>query len=286
METYKARLVAKGYRQRYGIDYDKIFFPVVMLKSIRIMLAIAAHLDYEIWQMDVKTAFLMGELTEEVYMIQPEGFTSTDESKVCKLQRSIYGLKQASRSWNMHFDKVIKTYGFIKNGEEPCIYKWTNGPVVVFLVLYVDEILLIENDIPALQGIKVWLSSQFSMKDLGEASYILGMKIYRDRSKRMLRLSQSMYIDTMLKRFSMENFKKDYLPIDQGISLSKKDCSTTPEERERISRVPYASAVGSIMYAMTCTRPDVAYSLGVVSRYQSDPGENYWKVVKAILKYL
>ena len=143
--------------------------------------------------MDVKTAFLNGELIEEVYMIQPEGFTSTDESNVCKLQRSIYELKQASRSWNMHFDKVIKTYGFIKNGEEPCIYKWANGPVVVFLVLYVDDILLIENDIPVLQGIKVWLSSQFSMKDLGEASYILGMKIYRDRSKRILGLSQSMY---------------------------------------------------------------------------------------------
>ena len=129
-----------------------MFSSVAMLKSSQIMLAIAAHLDYEIWQMDVKTAFLNGELTEEVYMIQPEGFTSTDESKVCKLQRSIYGLKQASRSWNMRFDKVIKMYGFIKNGEEPCIYKWANGPVVVFLVLYVDDILLIGNNFPALQG--------------------------------------------------------------------------------------------------------------------------------------
>ena len=105
--------------------------------------------------MDVKTAFLNGELDEEVYMIQPEGFTSTDESKVCKLQRSIYGLKQASRSWNIHFDRTIKMHGFIKNGEEPCIYKWANGPVVVFLILYVDDILLIENDIPALQRIKI-----------------------------------------------------------------------------------------------------------------------------------
>ena len=124
------------------------------------------------------------------------------------------------------------------------------------------------------------------MKDLGEASYILGMKIYRDRSRRLLGLSQSTYIDTVLKRFSMENSKKGYLPIPSGITLSKKDCATTPEERERMSRIPYASAVGSIMYAMTCTRPDVAYSLGVVSRYQSDPGEAHWKVVKTILKYL
>ena len=205
---------------------------------------------------------------------------------MCRLQRSIYGLKQASRSWNIHFDRTIKTYGFVKNGEEPCIYKWANGPVVVFLVLYVDDILLIGNDVPALQGIKIWLSSQFSMKDLGEASYILGMRIYRDRSKKLLGLSQSTYIDTILKRFSMKNFKKGYLPIGHGISLSKRDCSTTPQERERMDRIPYASAVGSIMYVMTCTRPDVAYSLGVVSRYQSDPGENHWKVVKTILKYL
>ena len=146
--------------------------------------------------------------------------------------------------------------------------------MIVFFILYVDDILLIENDIPALQGIKVWLSSQFSMKDLGEASYILGMKIYRDIFKKMLGLSQSTYIDTVLKRFSMENSKKGYLPIiGHEIFLSKKDCPTTLEVRERMSRVPYASAVGSIIYAMTCTRADVAYSLGVVSRYQSDPGE-------------
>ena len=158
--------------------------------------------------------------------------------------------------------------------------------MVVFLVLYVDDILLIENDIAAMQGIKVWLSSQFSMKDLGEASYILGMRIYRDRSRRLLGVSQSMYIYTVLKRFSMEYSKKGYLPIGHGVTLSKMDCPTTPEERERMSRVPYVSAVGSIMYAMTCTRPDVAYSLGVVSRYQSDPGQAHWKVVKTILKYL
>ena len=124
--------------------------------------------------MDVKTVFLNGELEEETYMIQPEDFTSIDKSKVCKLQRFIYGLKQAFWSWNMHFDRVIRTYGFIKNGKEPCIYKWVNNSMIVFLILYVDDILLIGNDIPTLQGIKVWLSSQFSMKNLGEASSSLG----------------------------------------------------------------------------------------------------------------
>ena len=100
--------------------------------------------------MDVKTAFLNEKLNEEVYMIQPKIFISTDESTVYMLQRSIYGLKQASQSWNIRFDKVIRTYGFVRNGEEPCIYKWVNNSVVVFFILYVDDILLIENNIPAL----------------------------------------------------------------------------------------------------------------------------------------
>ena len=121
------------------------------------------------------------------------------------------------------------------------------------------------------------------MKDLGEASYILRMKIYRDRSKKLLGLSQSMYIETVLKRYSMENSKKGYLSIGHGITLSKKDYATTPKEREHMSRILYASAVGSIMYAMTCTRPDMAHSLGIVSRYQSNLGEAHWKVMKITL---
>ncbi|WJZ98697.1 hypothetical protein VitviT2T_017207 [Vitis vinifera] len=287
VETYKARLVAKGYRQKEGIDYDETFSPVAMLKSIRILLAIAAYYDYEIWQMDVKTAFLNGELKEDVYMTQPEGYTSmSDHNKVCKLRRSIYGLKQASRSWNIHFNKTIEKFDFIKCEEEPCVYKRFSGSTIIFLVLYVDDILLIGNDIPAMQGTKVWLSKQFSMKDLGEAAYILGIKIYRDRSKRLLGQSQSMYIDTILKRYNMENSKRGYLPIGTGVTLSREDCPKTPEERERMNRVPYASAVGAIMYTMTCTRPDVAYALSVASRYQANPGEEHWKVVKTILKYL
>ena len=127
---------------------------------------------------------------------------------------------------------MIRTYGFVKNGEKSYIYKSANGSVIIFLFSYVDDILLIKNDAPALQGIKVWLSLQFSMKDLGEAAYILGMKIHRDRSKRLFGLFQTMYIDTMLKRFSMENFKKEYLSIGHGISFSKKDCPVIPQERE------------------------------------------------------
>ncbi|KAK8986979.1 hypothetical protein V6N11_055296 [Hibiscus sabdariffa] len=190
VQTYKRRLVAKGYRQIHGIDYDETFSLVAMFKSIRILLAIAAFHDYEIWQMDVKTAFLNGKLEEDVYMTQPEGFVTPENAgKVCKLQRSIYGLKQASRSWNLRFNDAIKEFGFIRNEDEPCVYKKFSGSIVSFLILYVDDILIIGNDIPTLQSVKAWLSSFFSMKDLGEATYILGVKIYRDRSRRLLGLS-------------------------------------------------------------------------------------------------
>ncbi|KAL0313415.1 UNVERIFIED_CONTAM: Retrovirus-related Pol polyprotein from transposon RE2 [Sesamum radiatum] len=169
----------KGYTQRPGVDFEETYSPVAMAKSIQILLPIAAWYDYEIWQMDVKTAFLNGFVEEEIFMDQPKGFTTVgEEQKVCRLRRSIYDLKQAFRSWNTCFDEVIRGYDFIKNNYDPCVYK-ISGSSVAYLVLYVDDILLIGNDVKMLRDIKAWLSTQFCMKDMGEASYILGIKIYR-----------------------------------------------------------------------------------------------------------
>ena len=182
---------------------------------------------------------------------------------MCKLQRSIYGLKQASRSWNLRFDEVVRSYGFIKNTEESCVYKKVSGSAIVFLILYVDDILLIGNDVTFLNEVKESLKRSFSMKDFGEAAYILGIKIYRDRSRRLIALCQDTYLEKVLKRFKMEDSKKGSLPTLSGKPLSKKQCPTTVAEREYMSSVPYASAIGSIMYAMICTRPDVSYALSV-----------------------
>ncbi|PKI40164.1 hypothetical protein CRG98_039447 [Punica granatum] len=215
--------------------------------------------------MDVKTAFLNGYIEEDIYMDQPKGFESKDKSKVCKLKRSIYGLKQASRSWNRGFDEAIKSFGFIKNEDEPCVYKKASGSMIAFLV---------------------WLSDIFSMKDLGEAIYTLGIRIYRDRPKRLIGLSQTLYLDKVLKRFNMQDSKRGLLPMRHGIHLFKAMSPKTPEEREEMAQVPYASAIGSLMYAMLCTRPDIAYAVSVTSEYQSNPGLDHWIAVKNILKYL
>ena len=237
--------------------------------------------------MDVKTTFLNGNIEEELYMIQPKSFVDPkDVNKVCKLQRSIYGLKQASRSWNLHFDEVIKGFGFVQTYGEACIYKKVSGSSIAFLILYVDDILLIGNDVELLKSVKDYLNNKFSMKDLGEAAYILGIKIYRDRSRRLIGLSQSTYLDKILKKFRMDESKKGFLPMLQGMKLSKTQSPATTEDREVMENVPYASAIGSIMYAMLCTRPDVAHAISLTSRYQSDPGLEHWTAVKNIFKYL
>ncbi|GJS05794.1 retrotransposon protein, putative, ty1-copia subclass [Tanacetum coccineum] len=266
VHTYKARLVAKGFTQTYGVDYEEILSPVADIIAIRILIVIAAFYDYEIWQMDVKIAFLNGHLSEEVYMVQPEGFVNPKyPNRVCKLKHSIYRLKQASRQCNKRFDDEIKKFGFTQNRDEPCVYKKANGSNVTFLILYVDDILIMGNHIPKLQDVKSYLGKCFAMKDLGEAAYILGIKIYRDRSRRLIGLCQSAYIEKILKRFFMENSKHGSIPMQEKLKLCKSQGASTPAEVKCMQNIPYASAVGSIMYAMRCTRPDVVFAQNITS---------------------
>ena len=147
---------------------------------------------------------------------------------------------QASRSWNLRFDEVIKAFEFIRVYGEACIYKKVSGSSIAFLILYVDDILLIGNNIEMLESVKEYLNKSFSMKDLGEAAFILGIKIYRDRSRRLIGLSQSTYLDKILKKFKMDQSKKGFLPVLQGVKLSKTQCPVTAEDREKMSVVPYA----------------------------------------------
>nr|GEY81812.1 retrotransposon protein, putative, Ty1-copia subclass [Tanacetum cinerariifolium] len=287
VHTYKARLVAKGYTQTSGIDYEETFSPVANIRAIRILIAIVAYYDYEIWQIDVKTAFLNGYLNEEVYMEKPKGFINLKYPNwVCKLKRSIYGLKQASRQWNKRFDDRINKFGFTQNRDELCVYLKASGSNITFLILYADEILIMGNNIPMLESVKSYLGRCFAMKDLGEAAYILGIQIYRDRSRRLIGLCQSAYIEKILKRYCMENFKRGSMPMQEKLKLSKSQGASTPGELKRMQNVPYASAVGTIMYAVRCTHPDVAFAQNVTSQFQQNLGDLHWTTIKNILKYL
>jgi len=249
-------------------------------------MALVAHFDMELHQMDVKTAFLNGDLNETIFMAQPEGFAIKGKEHMgCKLKKSIYGLKQASRQWNLKFDEVIKKFGFKENDVDSCIYVKVKGGKLVILVLYVDDILLACNDKNILHETKNFLSSNFDMKDLGDASYVLGIEIHRDRAQGVLGLSQKAYIEKMLKRYNMDKCNTSPVPIQKGDKFSQAQCPKNDLEREKMNNVPYASAVESLMYAQVCTRPDLAFATGVFSRYQSNPGWAHWVGVKKALRY-
>ena len=244
-------------------------------------MALVADFDFDLHQMDVKTAFLNGNLEEEVYMRQPKGFSFDEgEHLVCKLKKSIYGLKQASRQWYLKFHEVIASFGFEENIMDQCLYQKISESKICFLVLYVDNILLATNDKGLLYDVKQFLSKNFDMKDLSEASYVIGIKIHRERSQGIFGLSQETYINKVLERFNMKNCSPSIVPILKGDRFNLNQCLKNDFEREHMKNIPYALVVGILMYAQVYTRPDIAFAVGVLGRYQSNPGIDYWGAAK------
>jgi hypothetical protein len=287
VEKYKSWLVEKGYSQVEEIDFGEICSLVSKLTSIRFMLSVVVAFDFEVEQMYVKTTFLHGDLEEEIYMKQPEGYTMEGKKElVCKIKKSMYGLKQSPRMWYKTLDTYMLGLGFTRSKEDHYVYFKLIGDHLIYLVLYVDDMLLIGNNKDIIQDVKTQFSSKFDMKDLGASNFILGMKIKRDQKKRKLWLNQRKYVETLLQRFNMQECKPVKVPIPVGVKLSTDQCHKTREEEEDMSHVPYASAVGSLMYAMVCTRLNIAHAVGVLSRYMSKPGKEHWTTVKRVFRYL
>ncbi|KAG8493067.1 hypothetical protein CXB51_010376 [Gossypium anomalum] len=257
---YKVRLVTKGYSQILGVDFTDVFSPFVKHSSILALLGIVAMHDLELEQLDVKIAFLHEELEGDIYMQQPKGFTvSEKDDYVCLLKKSLYGLKQSPRQWYKRFDSFMTSHDLKKCSFSSCVYfKKSSDGSFVYLLLYVNDKLIAAKDKGEIRKVKAQLSEEFEMKDLGPVKKILGMEILKNRKESKLYLSQKRYIGKVLCKFNMQSAKPVSTPLAAYFRLSSALSPQSDDEIEYMSHVPYSSAVGSLMYAMVCSRPDLS----------------------------
>lgn len=273
---HKARLVARGFSQRYGIDYEETYSPVVRYTSIRVLMSIAAIEKLKIHQMDAVTAYLQGDIDEEIYIKQPEGYEDGTD-RVCRLNRSIYGLKQAGRCWNNKLDKTLKDFGLKASKMDPCIYHTCDLKLII--AIYVDDFLIFYKDVNDLEKLKKDLCSSFKMKDMGEAKGCIGIRI--SQSSRGIALDQNTYIKDVLKRFGMDDCK----PIGNPCATDK-GLPNDEEKSGELSNIPYRQLVGCLLFIAQATRPDIAFAVNYASRFNNNFNLGHWKRLKRILRYL
>ena len=285
---WKARLVAQGFKQRPGIDFDETYASVINKATIRTVFHIAAQKGMHLHQMDVKTAYLNGELEEEVYMRQPPGFEDSDHPDwVCKLKKSIYGLKQSARCWYQKLKETLVQMGFEVNPVDSSLFQRTTNGKTFYVLVYVDDLILAAECEHELIRSKKAMSDRFTMTDLGEVSYYLGLHVLRDKAKRTIFLHQRLCIQEILEKFNMSDCKPIKTPLPAEHDLTLKEPFKDADEDEMKS-VPYTQLVGCIMYIMTCTRPDLAYAATLLSRFMADGAHRrkHWSAAKRVLRYL
>jgi transposase InsO family protein len=279
IERFKARLVVKGYAQRPGIDFDEVYAPVSKHATLRALLAKVAVEDLELHQFDVKTAFLNGELEEEIYMKPPEGL-QVSPGKVCRLVKSLYGLRQAPRAWHTKLKEELSKMGFVASQSDAALFIHEEKNEVVYMLVYVDDILVAAKSPDEIDQFKKKFLDRFEARDLGDASFFLGMEIVRDRRLRTIGLNQGKFAQQLVEKFSMQDAKPASTPSSTAVKISAEG---SPLDTVKF---PYSELVGSLLYLAVCTRPDIAQAVGAVARYLSKPTVSHWNAVHMILRYV
>jgi len=276
---YKARLVAQGLTQKEGVDYEEVFAPVNKHCTMRALLAKVAAEDLELEQIDVKTAFLNGELSEDVWVKQPEGYEQGGNEFSCHLNKALYGLKQAPRAWHAKLNTVLQQLGLTTSLADPGLYYKHTAAGSTYMAVWVDDIMLATTSKALMQESKQGVLSVFEARDLGEARNFVGLEIRRNRAARTLSISQTKMTADVVSRYGQESARNRDVPMAQGVQLRK--------EGEPLSEdCPYRALVGSLLYLAVCTRPDIAYAVGALARHMAQPTTEHWQAAKGVVRYL
>jgi hypothetical protein len=279
IERYKVRLVAKGFQQTEGIDYDDVYAPVSQHSTLRILLALAAHYGFALTQINIKTAFLNGELEEEVYVQQPPGFEEGPPGYVLKLNKALYGLKQAPRAWHNTLKDTLEDLKLIPTSADQGLFIRKDAGGFLAGLVWVDDI--ITGGTAYLEETKAGLLSRFDGRDLGEASFFLGMTISRNPTAYTIHLCQEQYTKDMCEKYGMTDSKPRSTPLPTGTRLTSGDSEPLDTTTHH-----YGSVVGALNYLATCTRPDIAYATSMLCRHLSAPTKRHWKAAMSVLHYL
>jgi hypothetical protein len=274
---YKARLVAKGFMQVEGRDYTDVYAPVSKHATLRALLAKAAREDLHLRQLDVKTAFLNGDLEEEIYLQQPDGFQD-DTGRVYKLHKSLYGLKQAPRAWARKLADQLLGLGFEPSEADPALYVRYASDGTIWLLVYVDDMLLMGHDTAILDAAAKAIGQVFDCRDLGEPTVFIGLEIERNWAAGTIKVHQRTLTADLVRRYGLLDCRPSSTPLPPGTVLS---AATRPSPREG-----YGSLIGSLLYLAVCTRPDIAHAVGVLARYSACAADEHWAAARAVLRYL
>ncbi|CAM8972792.1 unnamed protein product [Rhodiola kirilowii] len=274
----KARLVAQGYTQIEGINFDETFAPVARLEAIRLLLALACHIKFRLFQMDVKSAFLNGFLNEEVYVAQPKGFEDPHHpSHVYRMKKALYGLKQAPRAWYERLTVFLVDHGYAQGGVDKTLFIKDTRSDFIIAQIYVHDIVFGSNTLKLVDQFVEHMQKEFKMSMVGEMNYFLGLQVIQKDDG--IFISQSKYANNLIEKFDLEKASHKRTPAATHLQITKDEAGT------KVDQTLYRSIIGSLLY-LTTSRPDIAYAVGVCARYQADPEESHLLQVKRIIKYV